>query len=108
MISPHFDLWRYFFAVTLLKKREKRQELNMPMGCVGIQLRNNWVNEYPPMRLSTSNKGWYSHWIYVRNNAAAPLLEFTERLIEEVPDSWRKWGVPILLYLKNRFVTLFR
>ena len=22
-ISPHFDLWWYFFAVTLLKKREK-------------------------------------------------------------------------------------
>ena len=39
-ISPHFDLWRYFFAVTLEKKREKsgRQELHMPMGCTGVQL----------------------------------------------------------------------
>ena len=35
-ISPHFDLWRYFFTVSLLKKREKRQELSMPMGCAGI------------------------------------------------------------------------
>ena len=35
-ISPHFNLWRYFFAVTLLKKREKKQELNTPMGCTGI------------------------------------------------------------------------
>ena len=37
-ISPHFDLWRYFFAITLQKKREKsdRQELHMPMGCAGI------------------------------------------------------------------------
>ena len=34
--SPHFDLWRYFFAVTLLKKQEKRQELNVPMGCADI------------------------------------------------------------------------
>ena len=34
-ISPHFDLWRYFFAVTLLKKREKRQELSVPMGYTG-------------------------------------------------------------------------
>ena len=61
-ISPHFDLWRYFFAITLQKKREKsgRQELHMPMGCAGIQLRNNWVSEYQPMRLSTSNKGWHS------------------------------------------------
>ena len=39
-ISPHFDLWRYFFVVTLQKNREKsgRQELHMPMGCAGIQL----------------------------------------------------------------------
>ena len=37
-ISPHFDLWRYFFTVTLQKKREKsgRKELHMPMGCTGI------------------------------------------------------------------------
>ena len=35
-ISPHFDLWQHFFAITLQKKREKRQELNMPMGCAGI------------------------------------------------------------------------
>ena len=40
-ISPHFNLWRYFFAVTLLKKQEKRQELNMSMGCASIQLCNN-------------------------------------------------------------------
>jgi len=35
-INPHFDLWRHFFAVTLQKKREKRQELNMLMGRAGI------------------------------------------------------------------------
>ena len=71
-ISPHFDLWWYFFAVTLLKKWEKKQELNVPMGCAGIQLRNNHVNEYPSMRLSTSNKGWHSHWFYVKNDVATP------------------------------------
>ena len=46
------------------------------------------------MRLSTSNKGWHSHWFYIKNDAATPLPEFTGRLIEEVPDSWRKCGVP--------------
>ena len=46
------------------------------------------------MRLSTSNKGWHSHWFYLKNDATAPLLEFTRRLIEEAPNSWRKWGVP--------------
>ena len=58
-ISAHFDLWRYFFAVNLQKKREMggRQELHMPMGCVGILLWNNWVGEYPSMRLSMFNKG---------------------------------------------------
>ena len=65
----------------------------MPMGCAGIQLRNNRVNEYMLMRLSTSNKVWHSHWFYVKDDAAAPLPAFTGRLIEDVPESWRKWGV---------------
>ena len=95
-IRPYFDLWRYFYAITLQKKREKsgRQELHMPIGCAGIQLRNNRVGEYPLMRLSTSNKGWHSYWFYVKDDAAAPLPAFTGRLIEEVPESWRKWGGP--------------
>ena len=95
-ISPHFDLWRYFFAVTLQKKREKsgRHELYMLMGCAGIQLRHNQVSEYPPMWLSTSNKGWHSQWFYLKNDAAAALPEFIERLIEEALESWRKWGIP--------------
>ena len=71
-ISPHFDLWRYIFAVTLQKKRDKKQELNTLMGCAGIHLRNNRVGEYPSLRLSTSNKGWHSHWFYLKNDAAAP------------------------------------
>ena len=94
--SPHFDLWRYFFAVNLQKKREKggRQELHMPMGCASIQLRNNRLSEYPSMRLSMSNKGWHSQWFYLNNDTAALLPKFTGRLIEEAPESWRKWGVP--------------
>ena len=105
-ISPHFDLWRYFFAVTVLKKREKKQELNVPLGCAGIQLRNNRVSEYPPMRLSTSNKGWHSYWFYVKNNAAAPLPEFTGRLIKEVLESWRKWGSRIRTRRRSRTTSL--
>ena len=58
-ISPHFDLWWYFFAVNLSKKWVGKEELSMLMGCVSIHLCNNWVNDYPLMRLSTSNKGWY-------------------------------------------------
>ena len=92
-ICPHFNLWRYLFAVTLLKKREKKRELSMPMGCTGISLRNNQVNEYPPMHLSTSNKEWHLHWFYVKDDVAAPLPAFSGRIIEEVLESW-KWGVP--------------
>ena len=66
----------------------------MPMGCVGVQLWNNQVGEYLSMRLSMSNKGWHSQWFYLKNDAVAPLPEFTGRLIEEAPESWRKWGIP--------------
>jgi hypothetical protein len=38
-IEPHFELWRYFFSITLQKKREKgRANLSMPMGCTSIHL----------------------------------------------------------------------
>jgi len=63
------------------------------MGCAGIQLQNNRVGEYPPMRLSTSNKEWHLQWFYLKNNTTAPLPEFTGCLIKEAPESWRKWGV---------------
>ena len=63
------------------------------MGCANIQLRNNRVGEYPPMRLSTSNKRWHSHWFYLKNNAISLLPVFIGHLVKEVPDSWRKWGL---------------
>ena len=46
------------------------------------------------MRLLTSNKGWHSHWFYVKNDVATPMPAFTGRLIEEAPESWMKWVVP--------------
>ena len=32
-------------------------------------------------------------WFDLKNDVAAPLPEFTGRLIEEAPESWRKWGI---------------
>ena len=64
----------------------------MPMGCASIHLCNNRVNEYPSMRLSTSNKGWHSHWFYVKDDAVAPLPAFSGRIVKEVLEPW-KWGV---------------
>ena len=46
------------------------------------------------MRMSTSNKGWRLQWFYLKNDATTPIPEFTGRLIEEAPESWRKWGIP--------------
>jgi hypothetical protein len=38
-IKPHFELWRYFFTVSLYKKREKgRLDRSVLMGCAGIHL----------------------------------------------------------------------
>ena len=65
----------------------------MLMGCTGIQLWNNRVDEYLSMRLSTSNKGRHSQWFYLKNDATAGLPEFTGRLIEEALEQWRKWGI---------------
>ena len=54
---------------------------------------HNRVSEYPPTRLSTSNKGWHSQWFYIKDDVAAPLPAFSGCVIEEVLGSW-KWGVP--------------
>jgi len=58
----------------------------MPMGCAGIQLRNNWVGDYPAMWLSTSNKGWHSYWFYLKNDAGVYLAHNQRgpRFLEEV------------------------
>ena len=61
-IKPHFDLWRYFFSISLIKKKERGLETLVPMGCVGIHLRGQRAAEYMPRQLSKSNRGWHSHW----------------------------------------------
>jgi hypothetical protein len=43
-IEPHFKLWKYFFAVSLQKKREnKGKDLSVPIGCASIHLRGHRV-----------------------------------------------------------------
>ena len=58
-IEPHFELWRYFFSISLIKKKERGRETPVPMGCMGIHLRGQRVAEYMPCQLSRSNKGWH-------------------------------------------------
>jgi hypothetical protein len=83
-IEPHFELWRYFFSVTLLKKREKNMlDLLALMGCVGIHLQSNQATEYMSLQLSRSNKGWHVLWFYLKNDVVAPLPIFTRCPIKE-------------------------
>jgi len=37
-IEPHFELWRYFFSVSLLTKKERGREILVLMGCPSIHL----------------------------------------------------------------------
>jgi hypothetical protein len=72
-IKPHFELWKYFFTVSLQKKREKNKaELSVPMGCASIHLRAGWAGGYIPIALMKTNKGWHKLWFYLMNDAAAP------------------------------------
>ena len=66
----------------------------MLMGCTGIHLQGQRAAEYMPFQLSSSNKGWYSHWFYLKNDPTAPLWIFSGCLVEDVPPSW-PWGLPI-------------
>ena len=33
-IELHFELWRYFFAISLHKKKDRGREIPVLMGCV--------------------------------------------------------------------------
>jgi len=87
-IEPHFKLWRYFFSISLIKKKERGQETLVPMGCASIHLWGQRAPEYMPCQLSRSNKRWHLHWFYLKNDHAARLPVFSGRLIDEVPPSW--------------------
>ena len=47
-IEPHFEVGRYFFSISLIKKKERGRETLVPMGCAGIHLRGQRVAEYMP------------------------------------------------------------
>ena len=87
-IELHFELWRYFFSISLHKKRERSGDLSVSMGCTCIHLRGHRSAEYMNCSLSRSNKGWHVLWFYVKNDTTTPLPDFTGCLIEEAPPVW--------------------
>jgi hypothetical protein len=84
-IEPHFQLWRYFFAVSLVKKMDGLMAL---IGCVRIHLRGPWAHEYMAITTTKSKKGRHSRWFYIKNYDAAPLPLFTGRTIMVDPPPW--------------------
>ena len=68
-IEPHFELWKYFFAIELQKKKP---DLAVLMGCASIRLWGSQVLEYMSIPLSKSNKGWHKLWFYLKNDDATP------------------------------------
>ena len=87
-IDPHFDLWRYFFTISLSKRKVGGKDVSVPMGCASIYLRSTRSREYLLMRLSSSNKGWHAQWFYVRDDLSAILPKYSGCLIDEAPESW--------------------
>ena len=45
------------------------------------------------MWLSSLTRDGTHSWFYLKNDAAAPLPEFTRCLIEKALEQWRKWGI---------------
>jgi hypothetical protein len=67
-IEPHFELWKYFFAVELQKRKalnKKPADLAVPMGCTSIHLWSSRASEYMPIPLRKFNKGWHKFWFYL-------------------------------------------
>jgi hypothetical protein len=72
-IEPHFELWKYFYVVSLQKKREKNKvELLVLTGCTCIHLHGGRVGRYIPIALMKSNKGWHKLWFYLKNDDTVP------------------------------------
>jgi hypothetical protein len=84
-IVPHFKLWRYFFAVSLVKKRDGSTAL---IGFIVIHLRKPQDHEYMSITTTKSNKGWHSQWFYFKNYDTACLPLFTGYTIMVAPPVW--------------------
>ena len=77
-IEPHFELWKYFFAVSLITKDVSI----VLMGYAGIHLHSRWAIDYLEVTIMRSNKGWHSLRFYVRNDVDNRLPIFPGRIIE--------------------------
>jgi hypothetical protein len=71
-IDLEFDLWNYFFCVR--RPQDPEAELIISEGAIIHVKLGAWGRSLPQPR---SMKGWRKKWIYLRNDASAPLPTFT-------------------------------
>lgn len=87
-IEPHFDLWRYLFAVSIQRLRVWGESQVSPISCASIHLHWERAHECMDLALMRTNKGWHLTWFYVKNYLGAPLLIFTSLPVAEIPHEW--------------------
>jgi hypothetical protein len=57
-VEPHFKLWKYFFIVSLQKKREKKgEDLPVLIGCARIHLQGHRAYKYVTTACQSPIKG---------------------------------------------------
>lgn len=94
-IGPHFDLWKYFFVVTLQRTKGKsgRPDRHWPMGCVGIHLRNNWVGRIYVPQVGDIQQGMAFVVVLSQELHHRPLPVYTGGEVLEARSEWKR-GVP--------------
>ena len=70
-IPPIFDLWRYFFVVSIYRLKSHGTFYNVSAGCASVHLRQCQFIKMG--KLKTSNKGWHKKWFYLKNDASSAL-----------------------------------
>jgi hypothetical protein len=74
-IDPDFNLWNYFFRVC--HSQDPEVELMISGRAVILVKLGHRVDPYPKVPMPRSMRGWQKKWLYLRNDASAPLLVFT-------------------------------
>ena len=75
-IEPNKDLLRRVFEVKTHKVHGSDGSVLAPVGGMNIQIRYGASRSYPCLLLRSSISGWHGNWFYIRDDAAAPFLNF--------------------------------
>jgi hypothetical protein len=85
-ITPHFNLWNYFFRVRF--RHDSGVEAAV-CGCVDVYIRTRGeVDPYFQLSVSNPLAGWRRQWFFLKNDIDAPLLAVTGRH----PTTQPNWG----------------